>query len=187
MTNRKLASLCVSGAPARVVGNADFGDAVCAASPLYCDFLSAACGASATGDLHVSGASRRRPLGRLEEPNPGPRPHPAGIADEAETGRNHDARLQAARHHHTVCRPQHPRRHCHWPQHAASPASGVHPLPQHRDAGAEARRLRGMGWRAFVSKRQASPYRSAGSCDCVKIKDGVVAKSANQDRWKAFQ
>ncbi len=34
-----------------------------------------------------------------------------------------------------VRRPQHPRRHCHRPQHAAPPPSGVHPLPQyHRGA-----------------------------------------------------
>src|SRR5271166_6383912 len=33
-------------------------------------------------------------LGRREEPNPGTRPHPAGIADEARPRRDDDARLQ---------------------------------------------------------------------------------------------
>src|SRR5438093_9569439 len=33
--------------------------------------------------LHQPSRPRRRSLGRREEPNPGPRPHPAGTADEA--------------------------------------------------------------------------------------------------------
>ena len=39
-------------------------------------------------------------------------------------------RLQAARHDDAVRRPQRARRHRHRPEHAAPPASGVHPLPQ---------------------------------------------------------
>ena len=69
------------------------------------------------------------------EPNPGARPYPAGVADEAGPRRDDDARLQTSRHHHAVCSPQHPRWHRHWPQHAASSPPGVHPLPQ-RDRGA---------------------------------------------------
>ena len=36
------------------------------------------------------------------EPNPGTRPHPAGIAGEARPRRDDDARLQTSRHHHAV-------------------------------------------------------------------------------------
>src|SRR3984893_7885087 len=53
------------------------------------------------------------------EPNPGSRPHPAGIADEAGPRRDDDARLQTSRHHHAVPSPQHPRWHRHRLQHAA--------------------------------------------------------------------
>ena len=90
--------------------------------------------------LRRSSRPCRRPLGRREEPDPGARPHPAGTADEAGARRHHDARLQAAWHHHAVCRAQRARRHRHRPQHAAPPAPGVHPLPQHhRGAGAQAK------------------------------------------------
>jgi hypothetical protein len=71
------------------------------------------------------------PLGRREEPDPGARPNPAGAADEVGPRRDDDARLQASRYHHAVRRPQHPRRHRHRPQHAASSAPRVHPLPQY--------------------------------------------------------
>ena len=50
---------------------------------------------------------------------------PAGAADEAGPRWDDDARLQTPRHHHVVRGSQHPRRHCHRPQHAASPPSGV--------------------------------------------------------------
>src|SRR4029077_11048502 len=43
-----------------------------------------------------------------------------------------DPRLQTPWHNDAVCRPQCARRHRHRPQHAAPPAPGVHPLPQHR-------------------------------------------------------
>ena len=69
------------------------------------------------------------------EPNPGTRPDPAGVADEAGPRRNDDARLQTSRHHHAVRSPQHPRWYRHRPQHAASSPPGVHPLPQY-DRGA---------------------------------------------------
>src|SRR5262249_30608643 len=36
-----------------------------------------------------------RPLGRREEPNPGPRPHPAGLADQAGTCRNEVRAIKA--------------------------------------------------------------------------------------------
>src|ERR1700716_3658168 len=50
-----------------------------------------------------------------------------------------DPRLQTPWHNHAVRRPQCARRHRHRPQHAAPPAPGVHPLPQHcRGAGAGA-------------------------------------------------
>ena len=47
---------------------------------------------------------------------------------EEGTVRRHDPRLQARRHHHTVCRPQRARRHAHRPQRAAPPPSGIHPF-----------------------------------------------------------
>src|SRR3982075_2648041 len=43
-----------------------------------------------------------------------------------------DPRLQTPWHNDAVCRPQCARRHRHRPQHAAPPAPGVRPLPQHR-------------------------------------------------------
>jgi len=55
--------------------------------------------------LHQPSRPRRRSLGRREEPNPGPRPHPAGTADEAGARRDDDPRLQTQRHNHPVRRP----------------------------------------------------------------------------------
>jgi transposase len=74
--------------------------------------------------------ARRRAVDRRKEPDPGARSHPARLADEERPLWNHDARLQAARYHHTVCRSQ-----CAgWPRdrplHAAASPPGVHPLPQ---------------------------------------------------------
>ena len=62
-----------------------------------------------------------RALCRREEPDPGPRPHPAGSADQPWSRWDDDARLQAPRHHHPVRRAQHPRRHRGRPLHAAPP------------------------------------------------------------------
>ena len=45
-----------------------------------------------------------RAVGRREEPDPGPRPHPARPADEEGQRRDDDLRLQAQRHHHPVRR-----------------------------------------------------------------------------------
>ena len=67
---------------------------------------------------------------RREVPDPGARPHPAGPADEEGSGRHHDPRLQAQRHHHAVRCAERAGRHRHGQEHAASPASGIHPLPQ---------------------------------------------------------
>ena len=53
-----------------------------------------------------------------------------GLPHEEGPLRHHDPRLQAAWHHHAVCRPQRAGRQGHRPLHAAAPASGVHPLPQ---------------------------------------------------------
>src|SRR5258707_1221822 len=64
--------------------------------------------------------------------NPGARPHPARSADEEGPRWDDDPRLQTPWHNDAVCRPQCARRHRHRPQHAAPPAPGVHPLPQHR-------------------------------------------------------
>src|ERR1700730_9356193 len=64
--------------------------------------------------------------------NPGTRPHPAPSADEEGPRWDDDPRLQTPWHNDAVCRPQCARRHRHRPQHAAPPAPGVHPLPQHR-------------------------------------------------------
>jgi transposase len=57
--------------------------------------------------------------------------HPAGVAVEAGTLWDDDPRLQAERHHHAVCRARRARRQGDWPLYAASPAPGVHPLPEH--------------------------------------------------------
>ena len=78
-----------------------------------------------------SARPRHRPVVRREKPNPSARPHPAGPSHEEGPRRNDDPRLQAPRHHDPVRRAQRARRHRHRPQHAAPPASGVHPLPQH--------------------------------------------------------
>src|ERR1700730_477781 len=67
-----------------------------------------------------------------EESNPGARPHPARSADEEGPRWDDDPRLQTPWHNDAVCRPQCARRHRHRPQHAAPPAPGVRPLPQHR-------------------------------------------------------
>src|SRR6195256_2932062 len=64
--------------------------------------------------------------------NAGARPHPARSADEEGPRWDDDPRLQTPWHNDAVRRPQCARRHRHRPQHAAPPAPGVHPLPQHR-------------------------------------------------------
>jgi hypothetical protein len=46
-------------------------------------------------------------------------------------GRDHDARLQAPRHHHAVRGSERARRHGDGTQHAAPPPSGIHSLPEH--------------------------------------------------------
>src|SRR5829696_6799896 len=46
-----------------------------------------------------------------KKPDPGARPHPTRPAAQEGPRRDDDPRLQAPRHHHTVRRPQHPRRH----------------------------------------------------------------------------
>jgi transposase len=43
-----------------------------------------------------------RPLGRRKEPDPGARPHPARVTDEAGPCRHDDPRLQTSRHHDAV-------------------------------------------------------------------------------------
>jgi hypothetical protein len=53
--------------------------------------------------LPQSAGAWRRPVDRREEPDPGARSHPAGLADEKGTLRHHDPRLQAPWHHHPVC------------------------------------------------------------------------------------
>ena len=88
-------------------------------------------------------AARGRAVGRREEPDPGPRPHPAGPAAQARQGRDDDPRLCPPRHDHAVRRAQRARRHGARPLHAAAPPPGVHPLPQ---------RGRGRG-----PRRQAGP------------------------------
>ena len=50
-----------------------------------------------------SAGARRRAVDRRKEPNPGARSHPARLADEERPLWDHDARLPAARYHHTVC------------------------------------------------------------------------------------
>ena len=83
-------------------------------------------------------AHGRDPVGRREEPDPSPRSHPAGLADEAGSGRDNDPRLQASWHDHAVRRPQHPRRHSHRTQHATPPvirsssASSTPSTPRYR-------------------------------------------------------
>ena len=60
------------------------------------------------------------------------------------------------------CRPQCARRHRHRPQHAAPPAPGVHPLPQHR-RGARCR----CEWRSTPSKASSPNSRDgASSVEC---------------------
>ena len=69
-------------------------------------------------------------LGRREVPDPSARPHPAGPAHEEGSGRNHDPRLQAPRHHHLVRGARCARRSGDRPMHAQAQASGAdHPLP----------------------------------------------------------
>jgi hypothetical protein len=65
---------------------------------------------------------------RREVANSGAGPHPAGLADEEGPLRHHDPRLQAARHHHPLRRPQRTGRQDHRPLHAASPSPGIHTL-----------------------------------------------------------
>src|SRR6516165_10762186 len=57
-------------------------------------------------------------------------PHPARLANEEGPLRDNDPRLQAAWHHHFVCRAQRLGRQDHRSLHAAPPPSGVHSLPQ---------------------------------------------------------
>src|SRR5229473_5244123 len=70
------------------------------------------------------GAERRR-----EEPGPGTRPHPTGVADEKGPGRHHDARLQAPWHHFPVCRARCRHRCGDRTMHEAPPPSRVPALP----------------------------------------------------------
>src|SRR2546430_1779775 len=89
--------------------------------------------------LYVDPPAHAVVLSVREEPNPGARPHPARSADEEGPRWDDDPRLQTPWHNDAVRRPQCARRHRHRPQHAAPPAPGVHPLPQHcRGAGAGA-------------------------------------------------
>ena len=78
-----------------------------------------------------SARSRHRSVGRREEPNPGPRPHPARPSHEEGPRRNDDPRLQAQRHDHPLCRARRARRQGDRPLHATAPASGIHSLPQY--------------------------------------------------------
>ena len=84
---------------------------------------------------HATSATRLFSRSTRRVRNPGTRPHPAGIADEARPRRDDDARLQTSRHHHAVRSSQHPRWHRHRPLHAAPSPPRVHPLPQY-DRGA---------------------------------------------------
>ena len=65
-----------------------------------------------------------------EEPDPGARSHAAGPALEEGPRRDHDARLQAPRHDHAVCRARHEERPRHRRLPAAPSREGVHPLPE---------------------------------------------------------
>ena len=107
-----------------------------------------------------------RAVDRREEPDPGARPHPAWPADEEGTLRHDDPRLQAQRHHHAVRRPRRPRRQGHRPLHAASPASGVHPLSQHhRDA--RCRPTRRSTWSSTTMPPTSIP-RSWLGCSAIR-------------------
>ena len=83
--------------------------------------------------------ARGRALGRREAPDPGPRPHPAGPADEAGPVRDDDPRLRAPRHDHPVRGLERARRDGARPLHAAPPPPGVHPLPERRRGGGPGR------------------------------------------------
>ena len=74
----------------------------------------------------------RGAVDRRKEPNPGARPHPAGPADEDGPLRHDDPRLQAPWHHHVVRRIERAEGYGDRSLHAATPARGVHPLPQCR-------------------------------------------------------
>ena len=75
--------------------------------------------------LYVNPPEHALVLSRREKPNPGARPHPAGVAAEEGPLRHHDPRLYPARHHHPVCRAQRARRHRSRDLHAKAPAPGM--------------------------------------------------------------
>ena len=80
--------------------------------------------------------ARHRAQRRRKKSDPGARSHSAGPAKEEGPRRDHDPRLQAPRHDHPVRRDERARRNRDRAQHAASLASGVHPLSQrHRARG----------------------------------------------------
>ena len=83
--------------------------------------------------------ARHRAVGRREVPDPGARPHPTGLADEEGSGRNHDPRLQAPRHHHLVRSARRARRPGDRPMYAKAPSSGIHPLSQQDQPGRHAK------------------------------------------------
>ena len=97
--------------------------------PAFVDKLRDIVGLYVDPPAHAVVLSRRR-----EEPDPGARPNPARPAAEEGPRRNDDPRLQAERDDNAVCRDERARRNRHRPQHAAPPASGVHPLPQRRSS-----------------------------------------------------
>ena len=67
---------------------------------------------------------------RREKPNPGTGSYPARTADEKGALRDHDARLQAPRHDHTVRRAQPARWQSDRRLHASSSTPGIHSFPQ---------------------------------------------------------
>lgn len=65
-----------------------------------------------------------------EESNPGPRPNPAGSADEEGSLWDNDPRLQTSWHHHVVCSPPYARRQGHRRLYAPPPPSRIYSVPQ---------------------------------------------------------
>src|SRR4029077_12528927 len=122
-----------------------------------------------------SAGPRRRALARREEPDPGPRPHPTGVTDQARTLSDHDPRLQTLWHHHPVRRPQRARRTGDRSLHAAPPPQRIHPFPQ--------------GRRASGARRQADPCGARQLChpqtsqEPALAKAGVLAWLARHPRW----
>src|ERR1700733_11423018 len=109
---------------------------------------------------HVAGPNGTRPsvifrsswsagcsFGRREEPNPGTRPHPAGIADENQALGTMTYDYETSRHHYAVPSSQHPRWHRHRPQHAEPSPPRVHPPPQYdRGAGPKGAPMAGAAY-----------------------------------------